>query len=259
MAENIQRLDKVVAAQTEYSRKDVHRLLSKGQVSVNGKAVRAKDTKINLQRDSVSLCGTELVLERFSYIMMNKPQGVVCATEDRQLKTVLDLVPGDMQRAGLFPAGRLDKDTTGFVLLTNDGAFAHDILAPGKHVPKVYEVWLDKPVSDEVMVAFRNGVVLDAVKNAKAEQGQHARCREIRCMPAEIKAADLQDRTHMFVTIRQGVYHQIKRMFMKFGIEVVGLHRCAIGGLWLDPALEEGQCRGIKTEELERIKQQTTL
>lgn len=232
----LQRLDKLIAAQTSLSRRQVHQLLSRGQVTVNGQAVRRFDAKADPDTDQVALSGQPLALKRYSYLMLHKPQGVVCATQDRALPTVLDLVPEPLRRSGLFPAGRLDKDTTGFVLITNDGEFAHRILSPRSHVPKVYTAWLDKPADGQVVQAFAAGMQIGAD----------------RCLPARLELVDLGGRVAR-VTLREGMYHQIKRMFGAFGIGVQALHREQIGGLKLDPALPAGKCRELDREELEKI------
>ena len=231
-----QRLDKLIAAQSSLSRRQVHLLLSKGQVLVNGQAVRRFDAKADPDTDQVTVCGKPLALRRYSYLVLHKPKGVVCATQDRALPTVLDLVPEPLRRSGLFPAGRLDKDTTGFVLLTNDGEFAHRILSPRSHVPKVYIAWLDKPADERVVQAFAAGMRIGADQ----------------CQPARLELVDPGGRVAR-VTLREGMYHQIKRMFGAFGIGVEALHRQQIGGLALDPALPEGACRELSREELEKI------
>ena len=165
--------------------------------------------------------------------MLNKPAGVVSASTDGRDKTVVDLVGGAFPRRQLFPAGRLDKTSTGFVLLTDDGAFAHDILAPKRHVPKTYRVVLDTPVTDEMVKAFAAGVTL--------ADGQ-------RMQPARL-IPDEADPFAATVVLRQGVYHQIKRMFGVLGAGVNQLHRTAIGGLALDEGLAPGAWRLITPEE----------
>lgn len=253
----LDRLDKVIAAQTHLSRKDVHRLLSRGQILVNGAAMRRFDTRVDLERDEITVDGQMLSLKRHSYIMLNKPQGVVCATSDAALPTVLDLVPEELRRSGLFPAGRLDKDTTGFVLITNDGDFAHRILAPKSHLPKTYIARLDKPVDQAVVDGFAQGVTLKAEKHhAQAIQDCPARRDKGICMPAQLTLVE-DDPTRVRVVIRQGMYHQIKRMFGAFGIEVTALHREKIGGLALDCTLAPGDCRELEQQEIEKMSDLT--
>ena len=233
--QKLERLDKVIAAQTKLSRRDVQRLVGRGQISVNGTPVKKADLKIDPDTDVVMVSGKTLALKRHVYIMLNKPRGVVCATSAAALPTVLDLVPDSLMRRGLFPAGRLDKDTEGFVLITDDGAFAHRILAPKSHVPKTYTARLDAPVTQQMIEAFAAGVQLDGAV----------------CMPAELCVLDTPDTAR--VVIRQGMYHQIKRMFAACGAHVLALRRDRIGGLSLDIALGPGECRELSAAEAARI------
>ena len=242
------RLDKAIADQTGYSRKDVHKLLSKGQVLVNGAAVRNFDAKVYLEHDIISVNCLELALKKYSYIMMNKPKGVVCATADEKLPTVIDLLPEAFRRRGLFPAGRLDKDTEGFVLLTNDGQTAHRLLAPRSHVPKQYTVWLDKPVEEGVEQAFAKGMEIPLDKHDNRPGGAGAR---IKCSPARLERTEQPQVVR--VEIRQGMYHQVKRMFASMGYLVVGLRRDSIGGVALDPALAPGESRELDAAEMDML------
>lgn len=235
MAET-ERLDKVVASRTALSRREVRRLASHGQVTVNGLPERSCERRVDPDADEIAVAGRALEMGRHAYLMLNKPRGVVCATHDDKLPTVLDLVPEELRRSGLFPAGRLDKDTEGFVLITDDGEFAHRILAPRSHVPKTYTARLDRPAGPELVEAFAAGVVLDGRT----------------CMPA-LLAPDPDDPRTARVVLRQGMYHQVKRMFGAYGITVTALRRDAIGGLALDPDLEPGKCRKLSKIEVERI------
>lgn len=232
----MERIEKILASQLNISRSAAKRLLQAGQVSVNDRVVRDAGEKCDPAAD-VLLCRGERVLYRpFVYIMMNKPKGVLSASDGKGEKTVVDLLPPAMRRKGLFPAGRLDKDTTGFVLITDDGAFAHQILSPKSHVPKTYIAGLSAPFDDSVVQAFRHGVVLDG----KA-------CLEAALTPLAA------DRRTARVVIRQGMYHQVKRMFLKFGITVTSLHRVQMGGLPLDAKLAPGACRYLCENERLRI------
>lgn len=245
-----ERLDKAIASQTSLSRKDVHRLMSRGQILVNGVCVRSFAAKVNMEYDNVVVDGQSIQLKKYSYLMLNKPKGVVSATSDLVLPTVIDLVPQELRRKGLFPAGRLDKDTQGFVLITNDGDFAHRILSPKSHVPKVYTAQLDQPFDQSVIDAFANGVALKADKHEKADEtGKSV------CMPAKLEPVG-GDWGVGRVVIRQGMYHQVRRMFTACGFEVVALKREQIGGLVLDPALQEGACREITEQEKRFIVQE---
>lgn len=226
------RLDKFVADAAQLTRSAARGLIAKGRVTVNGQVCKKADCALR-EGDSVCADGKPLACEEYVYIMLNKPAGVVSASTDGRDKTVVDLVGGAFPRRQLFPAGRLDKISTGFVLLTDDGAFAHDILAPKRHVPKTYRVVLDAPVTPAMVEAFAAGVTL-----ADGQTMQPARL-----------IPDEADPFAATVVLRQGVYHQIKRMFGVLGAGVNGLHRTAIGGLALDEGLAPGAWRLITPEE----------
>ena len=162
------RLDKILSTQLNISRTDAKTMLKKGRVSVNGTVTKTADTKC-ADSDIVTVDGEQIAYSKFVYIMMNKPQGVISASDGKGEKTVVDLLPDDMKRRGLFPAGRLDKDTTGFVLLTDDGEFAHSILSPSKHIDKTYVAHLDKPITAELVEDFRGGMTLNGEKLLEAE------------------------------------------------------------------------------------------
>ena len=173
-------------------------------------------------------------MKKHIYLVLNKPQGYISATEDRTAKTVLDLVPEQYMRKGLFPAGRLDKDTTGMMIITDDGEFAHNILAPRKHIEKTYRVQIDIDITEEMKEKFKQGIIL----------------KDHVCCPATIV---VEDKNTALITITEGKYHQIKRMFGCFGAKVVNLHRISMGGLQLPSDLKEGQCRELTAEELEKV------
>ena len=226
------RLDKFVADAAQLTRSAARSLIAKGRVTVNGQVCKKADCALR-EGDSVCADGKPLACEEYVYIMLNKPAGVVSASTDGRDKTVVDLVGGAFPRRQLFPAGRLDKTSTGFVLLTDDGAFAHDILAPKRHVPKTYRVVLDTPVTPAMVEAFAAGVTL-----ADGQTMQPARL-----------IPDEADPFAATVVLRQGVYHQIKRMFGVLDAGVDQLHRTAIGGLALDEGLAPGAWRLITPEE----------
>lgn len=226
------RLDKFVADAAQLTRSAARGLIAKGRVTVNGQVCKKADCALR-EGDSVCADGKPLACEEYVYIMLNKPAGVVSASTDGRDKTVVDLVGGAFPRRQLFPAGRLDKTSTGFVLLTDDGAFAHDILAPKRHVPKTYRVVLDAPVTPAMVEAFAAGVTL-----ADGQTMQPARL-----------IPDEADPFAATVVLRQGVYHQIKRMFGVLDAGVDQLHRTAIGGLALDEGLAPGVWRLITPEE----------
>ena len=227
------RLDKYLAETAQCTRSEAKALLSKGRVQVNGAVCKKGDTQLK-ESDTVAVDGKALNYQQFVYLMLNKPEGVVSASTDKRDTTVVDLVGDAYPRRQLFPAGRLDKTSTGFVLLTDDGTFAHEILAPKRHVSKTYTVVLDTPLTEEMRTGFAAGVTL-ADGTALS--------------PAEVTALSADGLT-VRVVLRQGVYHQIKRMFGVYGAGVNGLHRDAIGGLALDAALAPGQWRELSAEEV---------
>jgi 16S rRNA pseudouridine516 synthase len=235
------RLDKYLAEAAQCTRSESKALLQKGRVTVNGAVCKKADAKVE-ESDTVCMDGRPLTHQRFVYLMLNKPKGVVSAATDKRDTTVVDLVQGAYPRRELFPAGRLDKTSTGFVLITDDGAFAHDILAPRRHVSKTYTVTLDTPLTEEMRAGFAAGVTL-ADGTALS--------------PAEVTALDATG-LRVRVVLRQGVYHQIKRMFGVYGAGVNELHRDAIGGLALDARLAPGEWRALNAQEVERITQNAT-
>ena len=230
------RLDKYLAETAQCTRSEAKTLLQKGKVTVNGTIRKKGDTQLQ-ETDVVAVEGRPLAYQKFVYIMLNKPEGVVSASTDKRDTTVVDLLGDAYPRRELFPAGRLDKTSTGFVLLTDDGGFAHDILAPKRHVSKTYTVTLDTPLTAEMKAGFAAGVTL-ADGTALS--------------PAEVEALT-PDGLTVRVLLKQGVYHQIKRMFGVYGAGVNALHRDAIGGLALDAALAPGQWRELSDAEVAEI------
>ena len=230
------RLDKYLSQRLGIPRSESRRLAARGSVTVNGTVCRKADTQLDEHTAAVCVDGQPLAgqYRQFVYLMLNKPAGVVSAARDARDTTVVDLAAGDYPRRQLFPAGRLDKTSTGFVLLTDDGALAHDLLSPARHVAKEYLVTLDTPLTDAMRRGFAAGVTL--------ADGR-------RLAPAEVGPAGA-DPCVVRVTLRQGVYHQIKRMFGVFGAGVNALHRLSIGGVALDPSLAPGQWRELTAEEL---------
>ena len=230
------RLDKYLAETAQCTRSEAKTMLAKGRVQVNGAVCKKGDTQLK-DNDTVTVDGAPLRYQKFVYLMLNKPEGVVSASTDKRDTTVVDLVGDAYPRRELFPAGRLDKTSTGFVLLTDDGTFAHDILAPKRHVAKTYTVTLDTPLTDEMKAGFAAGITL-ADGTALS--------------PAEVTALTADGLT-VRVVLKQGVYHQIKRMFGVYGAGVNALHRDAIGGLALDEGLAPGQWRELSAEEVSKI------
>ena len=234
------RLDRYLAARTGLTRSESRKAIAKGRVAVEGAVCRKADTQVP-EDAAILLDGAPLAgaYRKFVYLMLNKPAGVVSASRDKRDTTVVDLAATAYPRRALFPAGRLDKTNTGFVLLTDDGALAHDLLSPAHHVAKEYLVTLDTPLTDAMRRGFAAGVTL--------ADGQ-------RMAPAEAEPAG-PDPCVVRVTLRQGVYHQIKRMFGVFGAGVNALHRQAIGGVALDPSLAPGQWRELTAEELALLQE----
>lgn len=235
----MERLDKFLSRELNITRSESKALIKSGAVLVNSAPARFADMKINTDSDCVFVNGNEITYNKFVYIMMNKPKGVISSSDGRKTgeKTVVDILPAEMKRKNLFPAGRLDKDTTGFVLITDDGAFAHDILSPKNHIEKTYIAQLDKPFDSSVVYDFENGMELNGKK----------------CMPALLESA-CGDNTKAKIVLKQGMYHQIKRMFKKHGITVLELKRVAMGALQLDKNLAPGQAKYISKDELSLVK-----
>lgn len=229
------RLDKFLAHAQIGTRKEVKQMIRKGRVSVNGMLCKKDDTHIDETQDSVFVDGEEICYEQKVYLMLNKPAGVVSATQDSLHETVLDcldtLLPKDC-----FPVGRLDIDTEGLLLITNDGKLAHALLSPRRHVEKVYEVRLIKALSEEGKHLVEDGViVLDGKTVRKAK-------------------VVMLEAAHCLITIQEGRYHQIKRMFLAAGNEVVSLKRIQMGPLKLDESLQPGEWRRLKEEELASLR-----
>ncbi len=228
-----ERLDKFLASQNFGSRKEVAQMIRRGLVRVNGVPAGNEARKLDPETDCVTVNGEEVLYRKYLYLMMNKPKGVLSATEDRRCQTVLDLLPPVFHRRGLFPAGRLDKDTTGLLILTDDGDFAHRMLAPKSHVYKLYEAVTRRSVTEEDIAAFKAGV---------SQGGQDF-------APARLWTERREDGERALVEIREGKFHQVKRMFQAVGNEVLALKRLKIGGLWLDDTLPAGAVRLLTEEE----------
>lgn len=232
----MERLDKLLASTGRWSRREVKVLVKEGRVLVDGvPAARAED-KADPAASRIQVDGEEAVIRAYTYVMLNKPAGVLSATEDPRQRTVLDLLPPELRRRGLFPVGRLDRDTEGLLLLTDDGALAHRLLSPKSHVDKVYYAHLDVPLGEEDRLAFAQGIVL--------EDGY-------RCMAAEL--ALLGDGGEVLITLREGKFHQIKRMAAARGSRVIYLKRLRMGALSLDGALPPGGWRCLTEEEIAGI------
>lgn len=232
----MERIDKVIGTQTEYSRKEVKELVRKKRVMVNDEIITKSDIKINPETDIIKIDNQEIQIKKYVYLILNKPKGYISATEDKSMATVLDLVPKQYLHRNLFPAGRLDKDTTGLMVITDDGTFAHNILSPSKHVSKKYNVTIDIPMTEEMVLGFKNGIMLN--------DGE--------CKSAILKITSTYTG---IVTLTEGRYHQIKRMFGCFGAKVIELQRISMGNLNLPDDLEIGKCRELTKEELQKIQE----
>ena len=233
-----ERIDKVIASQGLASRSEVKAMIKRGEITLNGVVVTDSATKVSYS-DEICVNGEKLFQTKFTYIMLNKPEGVVSASNDKRDKTVVDILPDELKRKNLFPAGRLDKDTTGFCLITDDGDFAHRILSPTRHVTKTYIAKLSNRIDyEKAKQGFLDGVVLaDGTV----------------LLSAILHEIETGDKPVYKVIIKEGKYHQIKRMFLSFGAEVTRLKRIAIGGLPLDDSLKEGESRLLSEVELKSI------
>lgn len=231
------RLDKLLSASGCGSRKETKLLLRSGAVLVNGKTQKSADFQADPSTDEIYVNGALLVYNPYAYLMLNKPAGVVSATYDNRDQTVLSLVPEAYQHYELFPVGRLDKDTEGLLLLTNDGALAHFLLSPKRHVPKRYTALLDRPACEADILAFRQGFLLD--------DGQMT-------LPAELILSE--DPGRVEVVLQEGKFHQVKRMFAAVGKKVIYLKRISFGPLCLDTSLHLGGLRELTAEEIQALK-----
>lgn len=231
------RLDKFLSSQNICSRKDASKLAREGRITINGEPAAKSDIKIDPECDMIEVDGRAVTFREHLYIMMNKPKGVLSASSDKNAPTVIDLLPDELRRRGLFPAGRLDKDTTGLLIITDDGDFAHKMLSPKSGVYKQYLAQLDVPLSSEGCEALERGVTLS--------DGTEFR-------PAVVDFPE-EDRRKVLVKITEGKFHEVKRMFAFVGCEVLELERKCIGELFLDENLLPGEAKMISEKELNAI------
>jgi len=234
------RLDKYLVACAVGSRTEVKNFLKTGRVTVNGKKAKSAKLQINEDTDEICFDGEKLDYEEFVYYMMNKPQGVISATEDTKHKTVLDLLDDYARAKEVFPVGRLDIDTHGLLLLTNDGKLAHALLSPKRHVDKTYLAQVKGIMTDEDIETFSKGIPL----------------KDFTCQPAKLELVSIdteKDQSLVRVTIAEGKFHQVKRMVAYCGKEVVDLQRLTMGTLTLDEDLKRGEWRRLSKEELEGL------
>ena len=233
----MERLDKVLAATGRWSRREVKQLVRQGQVRVNGAAAASAEEKVEPETAVITVGGEPVRLQKYTYVMLHKPAGVLTATEDSRQRTVLDLLPPELRKRGLSPVGRLDKDTTGLLLLTDDGPLGHELLSPKKHVDKVYLAQVEGKVDRSDVAALAAGMVLG--------DGLH-------CLPAGLQP--LGDGSSCLVTLREGKYHQVKRMLAARGKPVTALHRLSMGPLKLEENLKPGQWRMLTEKEIGALR-----
>ena len=237
------RLDRYLSEMGVESRSKIRELCKKGQVRVNGAVQKKSDAAVNPGLDVVEALGEEIPWEPLVYILLNKPQGVITATEDAREKTVLDLIRG-RKRKDLFPVGRLDKDTEGLLLITNDGELAGRLLSPKHHVPKTYYARVEGWMGEEQVELFREG--LDIGDDKKT-------------LPAELKILTAGEISEIELTITEGRYHQVKRMVQAAGCRVIFLKRISMGSLQLPEDLAPGEFRRLTEEEKEALREEAGL
>lgn len=235
------RLDKYLVTTGCCSRSVAKKQVRAGAVTVNGRAPSTSDVSVDPENDVITYCGKTVVYRKYTYVMLNKPEGVVSATEDGKDKTVLDLLPADVRTRGMFPCGRLDKNTLGLMLLTDNGDLAHRLLAPKSHVSKVYRFKSKFPVSQDDAKKFENGLIL--------EDGYETK-------PAKIQLEGNGDEG--LITLVEGKYHQIKRMLEAIDNKIIYLERISLGPLTLDGALDRGKWRYLSEEEIKALEEHNT-
>lgn len=231
------RLDKYLADAGVGTRSQVKQMIRKGQIAINGEPVKKPDQKVDGEKDKIEVMGKEIRYQKYRYLLLHKPSGYVSATEDKKEQTVLSLLPEEL-RKDLFPVGRLDKDTEGLLLLTNDGALAHRLLSPKKHVDKTYYARVQGRVTDEDQAAFLQGVDIGDEKDT---------------MPAQLEILEAAEESRILLTIQEGRFHQVKRMFEARGKKVVYLKRISMGPLALEEGLKPGNYRELTEEEQEAL------
>ena len=229
-----ERLDKLIASTGRWSRREVKTLVREGRVLVDGRIAGSAEEKYDAESCCIAVNGEELVLRRYTYVMLHKPAGVLSATEDGRGRTVLDLLTPELRKIGVFPVGRLDKDTEGLLLLTDDGELAHALLSPKKHVDKVYYARVSGRLTPEDCAAFEAGMTLGD---------------GLECLPAGLEILAAGETSECLVTLREGKFHQVKRMLAARGKPVTYLKRVRFGPLVLDSGLEKGRWRALTEEE----------
>lgn len=236
----MERLDKIISNLGYGSRKDVKSFAKKGLIEVDGVVVKDNGMLVDPESSIIKVNGEEIIYRKYIYLMMNEPDGVISATHDNRDETVVDLLELDHQVFDPFPVGRLDKDTVGLLLLTNDGELNHRLISPKYHVDKIYYAEIDKKVDESDIEAFKKGITLDD---------------GYKCLEAKLEIISAtEEGSEVRVTIQEGKYHQVKRMFEAVGKKVIYLKREEFGGLILDPELEEGEYRELTDDELALLR-----
>ena len=236
----IERLDKVLANMGYGSRKDVKRFIKDGLVKVNNGIIKDNEFKVSPYEDDITIHGEEVNYREYIYLLMNKPQGLVSSTDDPLTPTVIDLLEKKYQIYKPFPVGRLDKDTEGLLLISNDGKLAHELLSPKKHVDKTYYADIDGTVEDKHIEVFKKGIVLDD---------------GYKTLPAKLEILESGIFSKIHLTIQEGKFHQVKRMFQALDMKVIYLKRISMGLLTLDESLEPGKYRELAAEEVKMLKE----
>jgi 16S rRNA pseudouridine516 synthase len=242
----MERLDKVISNSKDISRSEIRKKIKEGKIWVDGEMIRDVSFKVDPYAQEIMVEGEPLHYKKFVYIQMNKPQGILSATTDKHQKTCIDLLPDDLKKRGIFPAGRLDKDTEGLLLLTDDGNLAHNILSPKKHVNKKYFAKILGNLKDEDIEDFKQGILL--------EDGYKSLPAKLEILSVEERADDFGELiSWVHVVITEGKYHQIKRMFQALGKRVIFLKRIEIAEITLDPTLGLGEYRELTKDEIKRL------
>ena len=246
------RLDKYMADMGVGTRSEVKVLIKKGRVSVDDEVVKQAEYKVDIESQCVAVDGEQIGYAQYEYFMLNKPAGVVSAVTDNRDTTVVELIK-DAKRKDIFPVGRLDKDTEGLLLITNDGELSHELLSPNKHVEKTYYAKVKGEVTEEDVRVFSEGLHLEkeTLREEKAE-------KEIETKPAKLTVLKAGEVSEVELTICEGKFHQVKRMFQAVGKEVLYLKRISMGGLVLDESLALGEYRPLTKKELLELKKHTS-
>ena len=231
-----ERIDKIIASQGQYTRKDIKKLIANGSVTVDGERVSKPDVKVDAEKSVIKISGRTVNVRKHIYLLLNKPKGYTSTVEGNRHDMIMELVPPQLMREDLIPAGRLERDASGLMIITDDGELAHNILSPRKLVRKIYEITLDVPVTDKMAERFSEGIQISAEENKKAE-------------------IEITGEKTCRVTTLDGRYFQIKKMFEVCGATVTELHRICIGNLFLPDGMEFGKCRELTAEEVDMLQE----